>query len=62
MGSWFKVLPWSKHHYFFLLQILESMIGQHLTGKILSFDFYPKAIYFEYKFWISRSAITRIPN
>ena len=24
----------------------ESVNAQHLTGKILSFDFYPKAIYF----------------
>ena len=28
-----------------------------MTGKSLSLDFYPKAIYFEWKFWISRSAI-----
>ena len=26
------------------------MIAQHLTGKILSFDFYPEAIYFELSF------------
>ena len=32
------------------------------TGKILSFDFYPKAVYFECKVWISRSAISRIQN
>ena len=31
-----------------------------MTGKILSFDFYPKAVYFECKFWISRSAITQV--
>ena len=28
------------------------MIAQHLIGKILNFDFYPKANYFECKFWI----------
>ena len=39
----------------------ESVIVQHLTGKIFSFDFYPKAIYYECKFWISRSAITDVP-
>ena len=32
------------------------------TGKILSFVFYPKAVYFERKFWISRSAITHAQN
>ena len=26
------------------------------------FDFYPKAVYFECKFWISRSAITHVQN
>ena len=35
----------------------ESVIAQHLTGKILSFDFYPKASYFDFKFWISWSSI-----
>ena len=30
----------------------ESVIAQHLIGKILNFDFYPKANYFECKFWI----------
>ena len=40
----------------------ESVIARHLTGKILSFDFYPKAVYFECNFWISLSAITRVPN
>ena len=40
----------------------ESMFAYHLTGKILSFEFYPKAVYFECKFWILRSAITRVQN
>ena len=40
----------------------ESVFAKHLTGKILSFVFYPKAVYFECKFWISRSAITRVHN
>ena len=36
----------------------ESVFVKHPTGKILSFVFYPKAVCFECKFWISRSAIT----
>ena len=36
----------------------ESVFAKHPTGKILSFVFYPKAVYFECKFWISRSAIS----
>ena len=30
---------------------------QSLRDQSLSFDFYPKAVYFECKFWISRSAL-----
>ena len=41
---------------------LESVFAQHLTGKILSFEFYPKAVYFGSKFWISRFAITHVQN
>ena len=40
----------------------ESVFDYHLTGKILSFEFYPKADYFECKFWILRSAITHVQN
>ena len=40
----------------------ESLFAKHPTGKILSFVFYPKAVYFECKFWISRSAITHVQN
>ena len=40
----------------------ERMFAYHLTGKILSFEFYPKAVYFECKFWILRSAITHVQN
>ena len=40
----------------------ESVFAKHPTSKILSFDFYPKAVYFECKFWISRSAITHAQN
>ena len=40
----------------------ESVFAKHPTGKILSFVFYPKAVYFECKFWISRSTITHIQN
>ena len=35
-------------------------IFKHLPGKGLSFEFYPKAVYFKCKFWISRSAIARV--
>ena len=28
----------------------ESVFAQHQPGKFLSFDFYPKAVYFECKF------------
>ena len=40
----------------------ESVFAFHLTGQILSFEFYPKAVYFECKFWILRSAITHVQN
>ena len=38
----------------------ESMFAQNLTGKVLSFEFYSKAVYFECKFWISQFAITHV--
>ena len=38
----------------------ESVFAKHPTGKILSFAFYPKAVYLECKFWISRYAITHV--
>ena len=47
---------------FFLSTDFESVFAKHQTGKILSFVFYPKAVYFECKFWISRSAITHVQN
>ena len=40
----------------------ESVFTKHPTGKILSFVFYPKAVYFECKFWTSRSAIAQVQN
>ena len=40
----------------------ESVFAYRLTGKILSSEFYPKAVYFECKFWILRSAITHVQN
>ena len=40
----------------------ESVFTYRLTGKILSFEFYPKAVYFECKFWILRAAITHVQN
>ena len=35
---------------FFLHASFESVIAQHLTGKILSFDFYSKVVCFELRF------------
>ena len=40
----------------------ESVFAKHSTGKILRFVFYPKAVYFECKFWISQSTINHIQN
>ena len=40
----------------------ESVFTYRLTGKILSFEFYRKAVFFECKFWILRSAITHVQN
>ena len=40
----------------------ESVFTYRLTGKILSFEFYSKAVCFECKFWILRSAITHVQN
>ena len=40
----------------------ESVIAWQLIGNILSFDFYPKAVYFECKFGISQSAIIHVQN
>ena len=50
-----KVIPFFRSDF-------ESVFAWHLTGKVLSFEFYPKAVNFECKFWISRSAITHIQN
>ena len=44
----------------FISSDYESVFAQPLTGKILSFLFYPMAV--ECKFWISQSAITHIQN
>ena len=40
----------------------ESVFTYRLTDKILSFEFYPKAVFSECKFWILRSAITHVQN
>ena len=40
----------------------KSVFVWHLTGEILSFQFYSKAVFFEYKFRISRSAIVHVQN
>ena len=39
-----------KSLHFFFSSDFESVFAEHLTGKILSFDFYPKAVYFDCKF------------
>ena len=57
----FKVLLWSKNPLLFLLQILRLFVW-YLIGKIESFEFYPKAVSFECKFRISRSAIVHAEN
>ena len=38
------------------------MFVWHLTGKILSFEFYPKAVIFECKFRILQSVIAHVQN
>ena len=58
-----KVVLFIKKSFPFCLQILKACsLIKHLIGKILSFEFYPKDLYFECKFWISRSAITHVQN
>ena len=47
---------------YFFPSDFESLFAEHLTGKVLSFEFYPKAVYFECKFWISGFAITHVQN
>ena len=42
---------------FFFSSVFESVIAKHFTGDIMRFNFYPKAVFFECKFLISRSAI-----
>ena len=46
----------------YFLQILKVRLLNTWLAKILSFDFYPKAAYFECKFWISWSAIIHVHN
>ena len=53
---------WTNYIYIFISSDFESVFAKDPTGKILSFVFYPKAVYFECKFWISRSAITHVQN
>ena len=62
--SWARHLKWyydQKIISFFSFDF-ESLFAKHPTGKIFSFVFYPKAVYFECKFWSSRSAITHAQN
>ena len=53
---------WTNYIYIFISSDFESVFAKDPTGKILSFVFYPKAVYFECKFWFSRSAITNAQN
>ena len=62
-----NVSIWLKWHYgkkisSFFPSDFERVFAYHLTDKILSFEFYPKAVYFECKFWILRSTITHVQN
>ena len=56
MYHWiFDYLKYLKWYYdqkiiFFFSPDFESVFASHPTGKILSFAFYPKAVYFECKF------------
>ena len=49
-------------NYSFFSSDFESVLADLVTGKIVSFDFYPKAVYFKCKFWISWSAVTHVRN
>ena len=40
----------------------KNVFVWHLTGKILSFKFYPKAVFFACKFRMSQSAIVHVHN
>ena len=44
------------------LSDFKSVFVWHLTGKILSFEFYPKVAFFECKFRISWSVIVHVQN
>ena len=60
--KWYYDKKNSSFFSFFFSSFFERVFAYHLTGKILSFKFYPKAVYFEGKFWILRSAITHVQN
>ena len=62
-NAWY-LLKWYYDHKIisFFSSNFESVFAKHPAGKILSFVFYPKAVYFECKFWISRSAIAHVQN
>ena len=51
--------PCNKKIPFVFLQILKVRCLTR-DRNILSFDFHPRAVYFECKFWISGSAITQV--
>ena len=53
---------WSDENHQSGTMIKKSFPFFLLTGKILSSVFYPKAVYFECRFWIWRSAIAHVQN
>ena len=60
---WKNTLLWSKNSLLFFLQILKAcLFDTSLAKYVLSFEFYSKAVFFECKFRISRSAIVQVQN
>ena len=61
--TWLDNLKWyyDQKIISFFSSDFKSVFAKHPTGKILSFVFYQKAVYFECKFF-SRSAITHVQN
>ena len=58
----FKVVLWSNKFTSLFPSDFKRVFVWHLTGKMLSFEFYPKAVFFECKFRISRPAIVHVQN
>ena len=63
LPDFLKVVLWSKNHFLFFFRFWKCVSWTPVWKNFkLWFDFYPKAVYFECKFWISRSAITHVQN